>query len=68
LVVKQVTGDRQTNEQHFRELRDRARDFAEEFETFEITWVDREENLRADQLVVQAFDTLTSRHYSLKPR
>jgi ribonuclease HI len=51
LVVRQVTGDWQTNEQHLRELRDRARELAEEFETFEIVWVDREKNLRADELV-----------------
>jgi hypothetical protein len=29
-----------------RELRDRARDLTDEFETFEIVWVDREENIR----------------------
>jgi len=51
LVVRQVTGDWQTNEQHLRELRDRAQELAEEFETFEIEWVNREENLRADELV-----------------
>jgi ribonuclease HI len=56
LVVRQVTGDWQTNEQHLRELRDRARELAEEFETFEIVWVDREENLRADELVDREFD------------
>ncbi|NHX40419.1 MULTISPECIES: ribonuclease HI family protein [Haloarcula] len=55
LVVRQVTGDWQTNEQHLRELRDRARELAEEFETFEIVWVDREENLRADELVDREF-------------
>ena len=57
LVVRQVTGDWQTNEQHLRELRDRAQELAEEFETFEIGWVDREENLRADELVDREFDT-----------
>jgi ribonuclease HI len=55
LVVRQVTGDWDTNEQHLRELRDRARDLADEFETFEIVWVDREENLRADELVDREF-------------
>ena len=56
LVVRQVTGEWQTNEQHLRELRNRARELAEEFETFEIVWVDREENLRADELVDREFD------------
>ncbi|MHB9288549.1 ribonuclease HI family protein [Halobacteriales archaeon Cl-PHB] len=56
LVVRQVAGDWQTNEQHLRELRNRAREVAEEFETFEIVWVDREENLRADELVDREFD------------
>jgi ribonuclease HI len=51
LIVRQVTGDWQTKESHPRELRDRARELAEEFETFEIVWVDREKNLRADELV-----------------
>jgi ribonuclease HI len=55
LVVRQVEGDWQTNEQHLRELRDRARELADEFETFEIVWVDREENLRADELVDREF-------------
>ncbi|MXR19742.1 reverse transcriptase-like protein [Halobacterium sp. PCN9] len=56
LVVGQVKGDWQTNEQHLRKLRDRARELAEEFETFEIVRVDREENLRADGLVDREFD------------
>jgi ribonuclease HI len=56
LIVRQVTGDWDTNEQHLRELRDRARELAEEFETFEIVWVNREENLRADELVNREFD------------
>lgn len=51
LVVNQVTGDWDTNEQHLRELRDRVQELAEEFKTFEITWIDRAENLRADELV-----------------
>jgi ribonuclease HI len=56
LVVRQVTGDRRTKKQHLRELRDRAQELAEEFETFEMVWVDREENLRADELVDREFD------------
>lgn len=56
LVVRQVTGDWQTKEEHLRELRDRARELAEEFETFEIIWINREENLRADELVDREFD------------
>jgi ribonuclease HI len=55
LVVRQVTGDWQTNEEHLRELRDRARELANEFETFEILWVDREENRVADGLVEVCF-------------
>ena len=54
-IVRQVTGDWQTNEQHLRELRDRARELAEEFETFEIQHIPREENREADALVEQAF-------------
>ena len=56
LVVRQVTGDWRTKKQHLRELRDRAQELAEEFETFKILWVDREENLRADELVDREFD------------
>jgi ribonuclease HI len=51
LVVKQVTDDWDTNKQHLRELRDRVRELTEEFETFEIQHIPREENLRADELV-----------------
>ena len=56
LVVRQVTGEWQTKKAHLRELRDRAQELAEEFEEFEIEWVDREENLRADELVDREFD------------
>jgi ribonuclease HI len=55
LVVRQVTGDWQTNEHHLRELRDRVRELAEEFEEFEIYYVPREENWEADELVDRAF-------------
>ena len=55
LVVKQVKGDWQTNEQHLRELRDRVREVAGEFEQFEIQHIPREENKEADALVEQAF-------------
>jgi ribonuclease HI len=55
LVVRQVSGDWDTNEQHLRELRDRVQELAEEFETFEIEWVNREKNREADALVEQAF-------------
>jgi ribonuclease HI len=56
LVVRQVTGEWQTNEQHLRELRDRVQELAEEFESFEIEWVDREDNVRADELVDRELD------------
>jgi ribonuclease HI len=55
LIVNQVKGDYDTNKPHLGELRDRAQELAEEFETFEIVWVDREENREADALVEQAF-------------
>ena len=55
LIVKQVKGDWKTNEQHLRRLRDRAQDLADEFDQFEIGWVDRSENLRADELVDREF-------------
>ena len=55
LIVNQVNGDWKTNEQHLRRFRDRAQELAEEFTTFEITWVDRGENLRADELVDREF-------------
>jgi ribonuclease HI len=55
LVVRQVTGDWQTNEQHLRELRDRVRELADEFEQFEIRHIPREENWEADALVEQAY-------------
>jgi len=56
LIVRQVTGDWQTKEARLRELRDRVEELADEFETFEIAWVDREENKEADALVEQAFE------------
>ena len=56
LVVKQVRGEYRVNQPELRPLRDRVRESAEEFETFEILWVDREENLRADELVDREFD------------
>jgi len=55
LVVRQVTGDWRTKNQHLRELRDCAQELADEFETFEIQHIPREENWEADGLVEQAF-------------
>ena len=55
LIVRQVTGDWQTKEPHLREIRDRVREVAEEFEQFEIQHIPREENREADALVEQAF-------------
>jgi len=56
LIVNQVKGDYDTKKEHLRELRNRVQELVEEFETFEIEWVDREENLRADELVDQEFN------------
>ena len=56
LVVRQVTGDWQTNEPRLRELRDRVQELVEEFETFEIQHIPREENREADELVEQGFN------------
>jgi ribonuclease HI len=55
LIVRQVTGEWQTKEPRLRELRDRVREVAEEFEQFEIQHIPREENWEADALVEQAF-------------
>ena len=55
LIVNQVTGEWDTNEQHLRELRDRAQEVADEFEQFEIQHIPREENREADELVDRAF-------------
>lgn len=55
LIVRQVTGDWQTNEQHLRKLRARTQELADEFEQFEIQHIPREENREADALVEQAF-------------
>jgi len=55
LIVNQVKDEWDTNKAHLRELRDRARELAEEFEQFEIRHIPREENKGADALVEQAF-------------
>ena len=55
LIVQQVTGDWKTKEPRLRELRDRVQELAEDFETFEIQHIPREENKEADSLVEQAF-------------
>jgi ribonuclease HI len=55
LLVRQVTGEWQTKEPRLRELRDRVREVADEFEQFEIQHIPREENRKADALVEQAF-------------
>jgi ribonuclease HI len=51
LIVRQVTGDWQIKEPRLRELRDRVRGVAEEFEQFEVQHIPREENWEADELV-----------------
>lgn len=55
LIVRQVNGEWKTREPHLRELRDRVREVADEFEQFEIHHIPREENREADALVEQAF-------------
>ena len=55
LVVRQVTGDWQTNEPELRPLRDRGQELTDEFNQFGIQHISREENIDADELVDQAF-------------
>jgi ribonuclease HI len=55
LVVNQVRGEWNLNEPELRPLRDRAQELAEEFDSFEIQHVSRDENWEADELVDQAF-------------
>lgn len=55
LIVNQVKGNWKTNKQHLRELRDRAQELANEFEQFEIDWIEREGNWEADDLVDSEF-------------
>jgi ribonuclease HI len=55
LIVRQVTGEWQTKEPRLRELRDRVREVADEFEQFEIQHIPREDNREADALVDRAF-------------
>jgi ribonuclease HI len=54
LIVNQVSDEWDANEQHLRELRDRAQQVADEFEQFEIQHIPREENREADELVETA--------------
>ena len=56
LVVNQVRGEWNVGEPELRPLRNRAQEVAGEFETFEIHYIPREENWKADELVDQAFD------------
>ena len=55
LVVKQVCGEWSVNEPELRPLRDRVQELVDEFDTFEIQHIPREENREADTLVDQAF-------------
>jgi len=55
LVVKQVCGEWSVNEPELRPLRDRVQELVDEFDTFEIQHIPREENREADSLVDQAF-------------
>jgi ribonuclease HI len=55
LVVNQVCGEWSVNEPGLRSLRDRIQELADEFDTFEIHHMPREENKEADALVEQAF-------------
>jgi len=56
LVVNQVRGEWDVGEPELRPLRNRAQEVAGEFETFEIHYIPREKNWKADELVDQAFD------------
>lgn len=53
--MKQVRDEWSVNEPELRPLRDRVQELAEEFETFEIRHVSRNENWQADELVDIAF-------------
>lgn len=55
LVVNQVRGEYGVSEAELRPLRDRAQELADEFEEFEIQYIPREENWKADELVERAF-------------
>jgi ribonuclease HI len=55
LVVRQVTGDWQTNEPELRPLRDHVQKLDDEFNQFGIQHISREENWEADELVEQVF-------------
>ena len=56
LIVKQVRGEYGVNEPDLRPLRNRVQELTEEFKSFEIQHVSRNENWEADELVEQAFD------------
>lgn len=55
LIVMQVRGEYGVNQPELRSLRDRVRELAEEFESFEIQHVSRSENWEADELVEVGF-------------
>jgi ribonuclease HI len=55
VIVKQVRGEYGVNQPELRPLRNRVQALAEEFESFEIHHVPRDENWEADELVDQAF-------------
>lgn len=54
-MVRQVTGDWQTNEPELRPLRDHVQKLDDEFNQFGIQHISREENWEADELVEQVF-------------
>jgi ribonuclease HI len=51
VIVKQVRGEYGVNEPELRPLRNRVQGLAEEFDSFEIQHVSRDENWEADELV-----------------
>jgi ribonuclease HI len=55
LVVKQVCGEWSVNEPELRPLQGCVQELADEFETFEIQHVSRDENWEADELVEVGF-------------
>ena len=55
LVVKQVRGEWDVHESKLHPLRNRVQELAEEFESFEIQHVSRDENWEADELVEIGF-------------
>jgi ribonuclease HI len=57
LVVDQVNRDSTVRQAHLIELHEKARGLADQFKSFRISWVPRELNAEADQLVQDALGT-----------